>query len=221
MLSAHGSWKPFCERGETCPGPRAVKHDPSAYQGCRNSAQYQIRIGDGRLGSAVWIAHGAGLGASALGPDLEVSFARNPGNRASAGANGLDVEHGGAHGKVPDCAAVGHMWTAGFDQAEIRRGAAGVERHHFREACDLCNHGAAERARGRTRQRGRDRFLHDLLCAGNAAARLHHQKRLLYKPVAECLMHASQIALHVRLDKNIDQSGDRTFVFTIFRQHGA
>ena len=64
-------------------------------------------------------------------------------------------------------------------------------------------------------------LLHDLLGARDAAARLHDQERLVLEAGAELVVHAPQIALHVRLDEGVDQGGHRALVFAIFRQHVA
>ena len=103
----------------------------------RNAAEDQIGVGDGRLVAAVRIAHRAGLGAGAARPDFEMPLARDPGNRTAAGADGLDIDHRHAHRKAPDRAAVGDARLGVLDQAEIGRGAAGVERDQVGKTCDL------------------------------------------------------------------------------------
>ena len=90
----------------------------------------------------------------------------------------------------------------------------------FGKARHLGNHRAAERACRGSGQRGGDRLAHHLGGAGDAAARLHDQERLVLE-IAELVVDAAQIALHVRLDERIDQRGHRALVFAIFRQHVA
>ena len=219
--AAHGAGQPLRQRGEARARAPRIERDAAADQGRGDAPEHQIGVGDGRLAAAVRIAHRSGLGAGAARPDLEVAFAADPGDRAAAGADGLDVDHRDAHRERADRAAIGDVRPAAFDQAEVGRGAAGVERHHVGEAGDLGHHGAAERAGRRARQRGGDRLPHDLLGAGDAAARLHHQERLVLEAGAELVVHAAQIAFHVRLDEGVDQSGDRALVFAIFGQHRA
>ena len=134
-----------------CRSARAldIERDAAADQRRRNAAQHQIGIGDGRLVAAVRITHRPGLGAGAARADLEMAFAADPGDRAAAGADGLDVDHRDAHRERPDRSAIGDMRLAAFDQAEIGRGAAGIQRHQIGKAGDLRDHGAAERARPR------------------------------------------------------------------------
>ena len=153
-----------------------------------NAAEHQIGVGDGRLVAAVRVAHRSGLGAGAARSDLEMALAGDPGDRAAAGADGLDVDHRNAHREGADRAAVGDVRLAAFDQAEIGRGAAGVERHDVGKAGDLGDHRAAERAGRRSRQRRGDRLAHHLLGARDAAARLHDQERLVAaaRPSSSC-----------------------------------
>ena len=97
LLGAHVAGQPGGERGDA--GARAldVERDAAADQRRRNAAEHQIGVGDGRLVAAVRVAHRAGLGAGALRADLEMAFAGDPGDRAAAGADGLDVDHRDAH----------------------------------------------------------------------------------------------------------------------------
>ena len=131
------------------------------------------------------IAHRPGLGAGAARADLEMALAADPGDRSAAGADGLDVDHRDAHRKRADRAAVGDVRPAALDQAEIGRGAAGVERHHVGKAGEFRDHRAAERAGGRSGERRGDRLAHHLLRARDAAARLHHQERLVVETGAK------------------------------------
>ena len=110
-----------------------LRRDAAADQRWRDAAHDQIGVGDGRLVAAIRIAHRAGLGAGAARPDLEMALAADPGNRAAAGADGLDVDHRDAHREGADRAAVGHMRLGALDQAEIGRGAAGVQGHQIWE----------------------------------------------------------------------------------------
>ena len=122
-------------------------------------------------------------------------------------------------GKRPTRAAVGDLRLGAFDQAEVGRGAAGVERHQVGKSGDLGDDGAAERARGRPGKRRRDRLAHDLVGAGDAAARLHDQKRLLVELLPQLVADVVEIAAHMRLDERIDQRRHRPLVFAVFGKH--
>src|SRR5215813_415636 len=76
----------------------------------------------------------------------------------------------------------------------------------------------ARASRG-TRQRRRDRLVQHLIRARNAAARLHDEEWLVLQAGAELLVHAIEIAFHVRLDEGVDQGRDRALVLAVFGQH--
>ena len=124
-------------------------------------------------------------------------------------------------GKRPTLPPLVIFGLRAFDQAEVGRGAAGVQRHEIGKAGDLRDHRAAERARGRSRQRRRDRLAHDLIGAGDAARRLHHQERLFVQFGTELVANAIEITAHVRLDERVDQRRHGALVFAVFGQHVA
>src|SRR5207245_670828 len=58
-------------------------------------AEHEVRVGDGRRGAATAVADRSGVGARALGSDLErPRFDRR--DRSAAGADRFDVDHGKA-----------------------------------------------------------------------------------------------------------------------------
>ena len=129
--------QPSCKRFQAAACAQNIELDAAADQRRRQPAEDEIGVGDGRLLAAVRIAHRAGHGAGAARPDVQLPFARNPGDRAAAGADRLDVEHRNAHREAADAAAVGDLRLGAFDQAEVGRGAAGVERHQVGKSGDL------------------------------------------------------------------------------------
>ena len=221
LLDAHIAGQPCCERRDAAARALDIERNAAADQRRWNPPQHEIGVGDGRLTAAVRIAHRSGLGAGAARADLEMTFAADPGDRTAAGADGLDVDHRDPHRKRTDRSAIGDLRLAAFDQAKIGRGAAGIQRHQIRKARDLGDDGRAERAGRRARERRGDRLAHHLIGAGDAAARLHHQKRLVLQAGAKFLMHALEIAFHMRLDEGIHQRRHRALIFAIFRQHHA
>ena len=62
------------------------------------AAEKEIRVGHGRLRAAS-VADGAGIGSGGFGADAEYSGGVEAGEGASAGADGVDVEHGDADGR--------------------------------------------------------------------------------------------------------------------------
>jgi hypothetical protein len=108
---------------------RNIERNAAADQRRWNPPEHQISVGDGRLIAAVRIAHWSGFGAGAARADLEMAFAADPGDRTAAGADGLDIDHRDPHRKRTDRPAIGDLRLAAFNQAQVRRGAAGVQRH--------------------------------------------------------------------------------------------
>jgi hypothetical protein len=200
--------------------PFDIERDAPADQRGRDAAEHEVGVGDGRFVAAVRIAHRPRHGAGAARPDLEMALAADPGDRAAANADGGDVDHRDADGKLPDRTAIGEVRLGAFDQAEIGRGAAGVERHEIGKAGNVRDHRAAQRTGGRPGERGRDRLAQNLLGTRDAAARLHDQERL-FAQRPELVVHALEIAIEIRLDESIDQRGHRPLVLAVFRQHGA
>src|SRR5262249_32914922 len=137
LFDAHRAGKPLRQARKSLARTCGVERHAAADERGRNAPENKVGIGDGRLGAAVGIAHRAWFGAGAPRPDLEVAFAADPRDRSAAGADGLDVDHRDAYGIRADRAAVGDVRLAAFDDAEVGRGAAGIERHHFGKAGDL------------------------------------------------------------------------------------
>ena len=90
------------QRGEAGAGALDGEQDAAADQRRRKAPERKVGVGDGHLAAAVRIAHWPGLGAGAARADLEVALARDPGDRAAAGADGVDVDHRHAHREAAD-----------------------------------------------------------------------------------------------------------------------
>ena len=72
------------------------------------AAEKKIGVGDGGL-SAAAVADGAGIGSGGFGADAENAGGVEAGERASAGANGVNVEHGDADGQAGDLGVGGGL----------------------------------------------------------------------------------------------------------------
>ncbi len=169
LLRRHAAGQFRRQRGDT--GARAldVKHDAAADQRRRQPAQHQIGVGDSRLSTAFAVTHRSGFGAGALRADFQMALAGDPGDRAAARADGLDIDHRHPHRKTPDHAAIGDIGLGVFDQAQIGRSAAGIEGDEIGKARDLGDHRAADGAGRRPGQRRGDRLPHHLIGTGDAA----------------------------------------------------
>ena len=62
-----------------------------------DAAEHDVRVGDGRLGAALAVADGRGVGARALRADAQRAARVEPGDRAAAGADREDLDHRREH----------------------------------------------------------------------------------------------------------------------------
>jgi len=110
--------------------------------------------------------------------------------------------------------------TVQHDRHVCRR-AATVERQHAVEAGPLGDQGRAEGARRRTGQHRGDRLMHDLVGGKHAAVALHDVEG--HHPAVgervEAVLHAADVAHHLRLHRGIHQSRDRPLVLAVLPQH--
>ena len=105
------------------PRPGAVqveRHPPAQKVAGVQAAQHQVGVGDGDLvGLVAPIADRAGVGAGALGTDAQRAARVQPGDRAAARADGVDVDDGQAQGQPGD-GALGRLLDAARDTATRR-----------------------------------------------------------------------------------------------------
>src|SRR5262249_11501632 len=91
----------------------------------------EVGVGDGRLHAAAPVADGAGLGARALGPDVDAAGLVDARQRAAARAHLVDVDGRDADGEplvvAADEEVVGQARDAVLDHAGLPGGAAHVE----------------------------------------------------------------------------------------------
>ena len=113
------------------------------------ATEKKIGVGDGGLGAAA-VADGTGIGSGGFGADAENAGGVEAGEGASAGADGVDVEHGNADGEAGDLGVGGGVDFA-FDEGNVGGGASHVEGD---DAVEAAGTGGGWRRRRRLR-RGR------------------------------------------------------------------
>ena len=92
-------------------------------------AQEEIRIGDRHLGAAAAVADRPRLGTRAARPDTQETARVDPGDRAAARADGLDVDQRDGRGQTPLDLVFGRVALLSVDEnADIGARAAHVER---------------------------------------------------------------------------------------------
>src|SRR5579872_7534968 len=120
------------------------------------------------------VADGAGIGSGGFGADAENSGGVEAGKGASAGADGVDVEHGDADGKSGDVGIVGGFDFA-LDQGDVRGGTSHVEGDDAIEAAGPGGGGGAHNASGRAGEHGADGLARGGGESGYAAGGLHDE----------------------------------------------
>ena len=155
-----------------------VQRDLAAEQVRRDPAEHQMRVGDGRFGAAPPVAGRARVRAGRPRPDLERALRREPGHRATAGADRHDVDHRdlGRERVRPS-----PRWSATVavgDHRDVGRRAAAVAGHAPRGSRPGRRSTAApERTGRRPGQHGADRLVDDLVRGEHAAVGPHDRER--------------------------------------------
>src|SRR5262249_38809790 len=93
----------------------------------RKMSHHKVAVGDGRHLAAAAVAGWPGHGASRIGPDLQYSETINTRDRASTGADRVDVHHRHREVAALDLAAAGDRGVAVLDQRHVTGGSAHVE----------------------------------------------------------------------------------------------
>ena len=119
-----------------------------------NAPEHQVGVGDSGLGASASVARGTRIGARAPGPHGEGSARIDAGDRAAAGADGVDVERWQTD-REPRRRAPGRRLRRGAqDQAHVGARTAHVEGHGVGEAGGGRGRGRGLHPARRPRQQG-------------------------------------------------------------------
>ena len=140
-------------------GGVSVELQPAADQRLGQPAEDEPRIGHRRLGAAAAVADRPRVRASAARPDLERAVIVDPGERAPAGPDRLDVEHRRLDRVALDRRVAGELGRQVPDQRHVGRRAADVERQHVAVVGEPRHVGRAEHAAGGAGDQHRHRLL--------------------------------------------------------------
>ena len=179
-----------------------------------------VGVGDGDLSATAAVAERARIGAGRLRPDLERALGGDPGDGATPRAHRDHVDH-------RDLARVGAHTPLGGERgfpvehhADVGGGPAAVAGQHPVETSDLGDQGCSESAGGRPGEHGGDRLVNDLPGTEHASVGLHHVERHAATAVRlESLGDVRDVPAEARLDRGVDQCGDRAFVLAILAEH--
>ena len=195
------------------------RHPPAEHAARAERAEEQVRVGHRGLRPAAPVADGPRLGAGAARADLHQTVPADIGDRAAAGAEGGDREHGGSDVLPRDAAGIGLLDPAVGDDRDVGRGAAHVERDHVGAADQRAERPARHRARRRPRQKGLVGEPRAELDPHQPAMRLHQEQLRRPDPgVLQRRAEAEQIGLDPGTDIGVDRGGGEPRVFADRRQ---
>ena len=186
----------------------------------RDPPEHDVGVGDRDVGAAAGVAERPGVRAGRLGTHLERTLRRQPGDRATAGADGHHVDHRDLAGERPDRALGGQGRLAVDDHRDVGRRTAAVTGQDPVEARHLSDQRRAEGAGRRPAQHGGDRLVHDLLGTEHAAVGLHHVERDVGADVGrEPGADVRDVRREPGLDRCVDQGRHRPLVLAVLPQH--
>ena len=188
-------------------GRALVERHPAAEEVARvEPAEEEVRVGHGRLRSAAPVAGRARIGAGALRPDAQAARLE-PGERAAAGADRVDVDERHQHGQALELGLGRDGRLAVDDEAEVERRAAHVDAEQVAPAGRAGERRAADRPADRPREQRLDRLAARASRGRDAAVRLHHVERARDVELAELALERAEVALDPRRDVGVQHRG--------------
>jgi hypothetical protein len=172
-------------------------------------AQNEVRVGDRGLGPAAPVARRPRLGARAARTHAQGAARVAPGDRAAAGADGVDVDHGQRQRPAADLAGRRLAHAAVLDDAHVARGAAHVEAQQVGHPAALGEQRRGGRAAGGTAEH-RERGVVGGGVQGRQAAAGLHDGRRGQPGVPRCVEQAAQVARQQRGEGGVDLGGRRS-----------
>ena len=164
-----------------------------------DGADDDMGVGGGGLGAALAVAGRPGIGAGALRADAQHAAVIDPDDRAAAGADRHDVEHGRADRQAVDLALRGQRRPAVLHQADVGRGAAHVEGDEVPEARARRLARRADHAGGRSGIERGDGALAHRRGRQAPAVGLHHREAAGEARLGQLALEAVQVAVDHRL----------------------
>ena len=174
-------------------------------------AQHDVRVGNGRLGSAAPIRGGAGLGARALRPDVQAVSNIEPRDAARPCTDGVDLDHGQHDGMLRDAAFGGHAQLSAADQRDVGARAAHVHAEQIGPPAGLAETLHGERATGRPGGDEAHRKVPRRFDRQRAAVRLHQQHRGVREHGADTRRDLFEVPAHQRHGRGVQRHGAHSF----------
>ena len=210
-------------------GPGRIQRHLAAREVLRgDSAHDHVGVGHGRLAPAEGIARRARLRPGAFRSDREPAQLVDPGDGAAARADLHHVDDRDAQRNAAvlaeavdagDLESAAGLGRAAVDQADLRRGAAHVERHRLVQAVRPRDRAGEDGAAGGTRFHQSDREALGGLHRGQPSARQHQQERAAESAFAQRRVEAVEIALDQGPHVGVGASGREAFELAELGRH--
>jgi hypothetical protein len=176
-------------------------------------------IRDRRFAAAPAIGDRPGLRPGAFRSDHQRACAGEARDRAAAGTNRHQVDHGETDRPAADAAIGGEPGLAPVDQGNVGRGAADIDADEVEMAGAGTDVGRADGASRGAGERGlHGRAAHGAR-AGDAAARFHEQERRGDTLIADAPIELGHIGRDHGHDGGVENGGHAALVFPEYGQH--
>ena len=185
------------------------------------AAEHHMGVGDRGLGAALAVGGGPGPCAGAGRADAEGPRCIDPGDRAAAGADGVDVDHRHEYGKAGDPGVAGDglgKAAVGHD-ADVGAGPADIEGDDVAAPGEGTGPGATQHARGRAGKERQDRPLGHHRGRGDAAVGAHDVEIGGESGLAEHPFESAHIAGHLGADEGVHGSRGEALELAELRRH--
>jgi hypothetical protein len=210
-------------------GGRGVERQRAVREALRVDApEHEVGVGHRSVDAAAPVRGRPGIGAGAVRPHRDALHAVDARDRATAGADLDHLDHRHAHRKtaalhVPVGARhlerTRALGLTAVDQADLRGGAAHVERQHALERALARDPGREQRAAGGSGLDQPHREARRDLERGEPAARHHQQQRARHAERVQLGAQPEQIALHHRPHVRVGAGGREALVLADLRAH--
>ena len=204
-----------------------IEPDPAACKPLRvQLAEHEVGVGHGRTPPTAPVAGGAGFGAGARGTDPEPVHRVHARDRSAARPDLHHFDDRDAHRQtaplevpVPpgDLEGAGSLGGPVPDEADLRGGAAHVQRERLLETASARHVAGQDRSAGGTRFDEPNRKAGRDLHRGDAAARHHQVERAGHSPRAQPFAQAQEIARHQGPDVGVRAGGREALVLPDLR----
>ena len=206
----------FLHRGG---GARRVERNAPAGQLRHDAPEHEVGVGHGRPVAASAVTRRPGMRAGAVRPDFQATPAGQPGDRTAAGTYGVQIDHRRLEVVDIDLALGQHARLAVFDQADVGRRAAHVERDDVAvpgQGAEV--HRGDHPGRGAGQGRG-DRQARNFLGAGQPAARPHDVERRADVLFVQMPCDAVVIGRQQRHERGVEAGGVGALVLAVLAQN--